>query len=326
MSTHDPFPSAPSSEAPAARRSRGVGRLVAAGLGGLVLTLAGLVWDAVAHHRDPSLAGREGTFLTASAPHVLVALGLAVTGVALAGAAAALLRPARRRMVATLVVAAAAMAAVGGGALAMADGDHGHAPRAAGQAHDHDAHMEEPMRGGRGGGHHNVGVTQGEPTPEQQAAAAKLIEDTRAGTARLRDIRVAFDEGYRRNPTADPAAPMAHYANPAYAQDDVILDPTRPESLVFSDPDPSRAGDEVLLGVVYKTPPGVDGPQPGGPLTVWHTHAGACRQDPRSEACAQAPEMLHVWLEDGLANPFAISYWAARGGQGRGTSEPRRGG
>jgi hypothetical protein len=73
---------------------------------------------------------------------------------------------------------------------------------------------------------------------------------------------------------------------------------------------------------------GEDGPQIGGPLTVWHQHSNICFDDTtgiavaivhsadsnsndKSGACplgssvTRTPQMLHVWLIDNPDGPFA---------------------
>jgi hypothetical protein len=109
------------------------------------------------------------------------------------------------------------------------------------------------------------------PTPEEQAAAAKLAADTAAGIAKYADVDVALADGYR--PFGVPNATMVHYTNHRYENDGVILDPTRPETLVYA----GTPHGPVLLGAMYSLP-GLDRTSPavGGPRTVWHVHANIC--------------------------------------------------
>jgi hypothetical protein len=95
----------------------------------------------------------------------------------------------------------------------------------------------------------------------------------------------------------------------------VVLDPNRPEVLVFSILD----GRATLLGVVYVMErAGAPGPQPGGPITQWHAHNvcltltppgfgivtpfGSC---PALSIAVTSPEMMHVWVVDNPDGPFA---------------------
>lgn len=104
----------------------------------------------------------------------------------------------------------------------------------------------------------------------------------------------------------------SHYPNLAYMFDDVILDPERPEWLVYDD---SPQG-KVLMALMFFTRTLEEvGPTPGGPIAQWHYHpyeTPRCaikglwtvgRPDDEGH-CAEGipvtrtPEMLHVWFMD----------------------------
>ena len=149
------------------------------------------------------------------------------------------------------------------------------------------------------------------PTPEQQAAAQRLWEDTRKGIAPYADSRAAWAAGYR--PTGDDGQAAVHWTNGAYDKETYILDPRHPQALVYVH---SRHG-LVLAGAMYQMPRQDQfGPDPGGPLTTWHIHqhicfgAGAFSLATPFSSCpfgmvdVTAPAMLHVWT---VGNP--------RGGQ-----------
>ncbi len=70
------------------------------------------------------------------------------------------------------------------------------------------------------------------PTSQQQEAADKLAADTKAGVAKYEDPSAAEAEGYR--PSSPDWRPVTHYLNPAYQRDEEILDPNRPEALVYA--------------------------------------------------------------------------------------------
>ncbi|HEY4727760.1 MAG TPA: hypothetical protein VIJ32_06100, partial [Actinomycetes bacterium] len=106
-----------------------------------------------------------------------------------------------------------------------------------------------------------------------------------------------------------------HVPNPAWRADGRVLDPSRPETLVYW----NGPGDRLtLVGVMYTAPRGAHGPTVGGPITRWHDHE-SCR-DPATQAklgrpvdgaCPQgrvyrrSVEMMHVWFTDDLAPAFA---------------------
>jgi hypothetical protein len=165
---------------------------------------------------------------------------------------------------------------------------------AAGEA----AHEIEPVPG------HNVRrKVIGPVTPENEAATTRLVEETRAGAARYANLQAAYEAGY----VGAVNGPNSHLENKAFKNDDAVLDPTRPEQLVYA----ATPEGPLLLGVVYVMPtPERIGPEIGGSLTPWHTHTlcitilppfiaglmtpfGTC---PFGAANLVMPEMMHVWI------------------------------
>jgi hypothetical protein len=164
-----------------------------------------------------------------------------------------------------------------------------------------------------------------QPTPEQQEAADRLIEDCERAVQKhgWEDFEKARADGFKLL-TND----REHYYNAEYMSDDRVLDPERPEFLMYS----STPQGERLTGFMFYVAEPMDrGLQIGGPLTVWHYHLFAkpvCRlglmrrrdrrpQDllPLAEAdergrCAigtptqRGPEMIHVWLIGHPLGPF----------------------
>jgi hypothetical protein len=151
------------------------------------------------------------------------------------------------------------------------------------------------------------------PTDEQRAAAAKLVDDTRAGIERYTDVHAALADGYRPSPPA--GGPTAHYSNEAYQHAGRVLDTQRPEALVYA----NTPNGPMLLGAMYMLqkanmlPPDV-----GGSLTEWHTHVNLCFILPLGLAGFQTPfgtcpvgalnaplpPMLHVWTVANSGGPF----------------------
>lgn len=150
-------------------------------------------------------------------------------------------------------------------------------------------------------------------TTDQLIAAMNLWQDTKAGTARFADFSVAQAEGYKQ--ITPWIGALAHFHNAAYAASSRVLDPTRPDELIYARlPDKSIK----LVGAMFLAKPGQVGPKVGGPLTVWHAHdnlcfslrtgmvaaladdKGAC---PAGTVLYPTPEMLHVWLVD---NPNGV--------------------
>jgi hypothetical protein len=151
-------------------------------------------------------------------------------------------------------------------------------------------------------------------TPEQGERANRLLAETAAGIAPYRDARAALAAGYR---PGSPDTGAAHWMNPAYARGP-ILDPRRPQGLVYVR---GRSG-WVLAGAMFQMPRRDEfGPDPGGPLTVWHQHTNLCVSPfglafglaspfgacPLGAVGMSFPAMLHVWIVDNPAGgPFGI--------------------
>lgn len=153
-----------------------------------------------------------------------------------------------------------------------------------------------------------------EPTPEQLDAAADLHDETVAALARYADPAVAAADGYE---VAGIAGLDYHASNEAYQHDGRILDPERPETLVYA----AGPSGPVLLGAMFQMPGfGEAGPAIGGPLTVWHGHEQICFSlvppgltgivsplggcPVGSLAIPRTVEMMHVWTAPGAPQPF----------------------
>jgi hypothetical protein len=154
---------------------------------------------------------------------------------------------------------------------------------------------------------------------DERARAEALWRASVAGAGRWRDQEAATAAGFRfkGQDEAGSGRPVRflHVPNPAWRADGRVLDPSRPETLVYW----NGPGDRLtLVGVMYTTPRGTHGPAVGGPITRWHTHescrdpdTGAKLGRPVDGACPQGQvhrrsgEMMHVWFTDDLATAFA---------------------
>jgi hypothetical protein len=177
---------------------------------------------------------------------------------------------------------------------------------AAGEA----THQIDPVPGGSTRARLISPVTQ-----EQTAAAARLVQETRAGAARYADLAVAYAAGY----TGAVTGPASHLENEHFKRAGGVLDPTRPAQLVYA----AAPAGPLLLGVVYVMPmPRQIGPEVGGALTQWHTHSVCLTAAPPFVAglvtpfgtCSLAaltfvtPEMLHVWVVENPKGQFADDF------------------
>ncbi len=153
-------------------------------------------------------------------------------------------------------------------------------------------------------------------TPEQVAAAAALLTETKAAIAPYQDWHVAWAAGYR--PGGPQNMPSTHWMNQRFVDAGYVLDPNRPQGLVYAN---TRHG-PVLLGAMFQMKHlGQFGPDPGGPLTAWHQHQDICFTPfgfefslmtptatcPVGAIDISAPPMLHVWVvPNPKGGPFAV--------------------
>ncbi len=162
-------------------------------------------------------------------------------------------------------------------------------------------------------------------TPAEQHRAEKLIRDTIAGLRRYEFPAAAYAAGYR---SIGDHVTVEHYVNWSYTDDGHILDPLRPESIVYQ----SVGGTKRAVAAMYQLPFGssfADVPDVGGSLTQWHVHANLCLTDnpeqkvlssfttidgscPPGTSKASNTPMLHVWIVPTPCGPFA----ALEGGRG----------
>ena len=168
-------------------------------------------------------------------------------------------------------------------------------------------------------------------SPKEQKAAQDLIAATREATQRWSDVDAALADGF--SPNRGGIGPV-HYRNVANRRDDGVLDPNRPEALVYLQ---RPNGDPILLGAVYVVTPFQERPTPAGALAAWHVHGVTGAERPRRSAPDEAPPvaptngggchhpdldpgcvdvrggMLHVWVYPGVRDPFADPMFASMG-------------
>lgn len=157
-------------------------------------------------------------------------------------------------------------------------------------------------------------IAEHHPTTAQREAADRLAAATREATRRYATLEAALAAGFAL-PKPGTGTDV-HMDNQAFRSDGRILDPERPETLVYA----IEGGRATLLGVVFvMEQAGVAAPEPGGPITRWHAHNicltalppgfgivtpfGNC---PALSLNVTTPEMMHVWVvEDAPGGAFA---------------------
>lgn len=250
--------------------------------------------------------------------------------------------PGRLAPVAALAVVAASVPgmALAGGHAHGDDDHHGGdttAAHADGSTHDATAHDDTPSHDDE----HETSVppTPYDPTmpidlggvegvtPLQQAAAENLVAVTLLRLPQFADPAVAQARGWHS--IGDGFTGYEHYVNWALVDDDVILDPDQPESLVYQVID----GEKTLVAAMFMLPDDVgldEVPELGGRLTQWHVHDDLCYTDdpvaPRvgglREPGGPCPDglvpgrenaMVHVWIVPHECGPFAALEGVAGG-------------
>jgi hypothetical protein len=232
----------------------------------------------------------------------------ALAGVAMVTSAAALL--VRRRALPQLVVillSCAALLSASPGTVRALDHHHGTATSEVASAvppHPFDPNLPIDLGGVAG------------VSPQQQARAENLLAVTLLKLPQWSDP--AYDEANGFFSIHDGATGTEHYLNPAYMADDVMLDPDKPESLVFD----TTVTPKRLVAAMYMGTPGMtltQVPDIGGALTQWHIHNNLCfNSEGHVAGLTQAdgtcrdglikgPEtpMIHVWIVAHKCGPFA---------------------
>jgi hypothetical protein len=130
------------------------------------------------------------------------------------------------------------------------------------------------------------------PASEQQAAD-DLVAAVRATLAAFPTPADAEAAGYRPPRPGRAPGEVQHYLNRDAALDGTVLDPSRPDGLVYY----TGGGDPVLLGAFFVAPRDAEAPSPAPDLVSWHTHDPNCAEFfvTAAEPCTASRRMLHVW-------------------------------
>lgn len=152
-------------------------------------------------------------------------------------------------------------------------------------------------------------------TPQQQARAENLLAITLIELPQFNDPAVAESMGFVS--IGDGALGEEHYLNLVNMNDDKVLDPDYPESLVYD----TTVTPKKLVASMFMMNAGdtlADVPELGGKLTQWHLHDNLCfagakvagltnaegKCSPGLTKGAETP-MIHVWIEPHPCGPFS---------------------
>jgi hypothetical protein len=162
-------------------------------------------------------------------------------------------------------------------------------------------------------------VSESGVTPAELQRAETLLSSTIKDLKRFQTPAMAYAAGYRS--IGDGITGDEHYTNWSYVNDGHILDPTRPESVVYE----VRNGKQQAVAAMYSLPLGssfADVPDVGGALTQWHVHRNLCLTNnpqqrivagitsengacPPGTSKAGNTPMMHVWTVPNPCGPFA---------------------
>lgn len=158
---------------------------------------------------------------------------------------------------------------------------------------------------------------------EEQARAENLLAITLLRLPKFADPAFAEANGFVS--IGDGFLGAEHYLNAANMNDDKLLDPDYPESLVYD----TSVTPKRLVAAMFMLNPGDtldDAPVLGGKLTQWHIHDNLCfagaqvagltdadgNCGPGLSKGAETP-MIHVWIEPHPCGPFAALEGVAGG-------------
>jgi hypothetical protein len=169
------------------------------------------------------------------------------------------------------------------------------AAAAAGQTfggHDHaDAHMH-----GAGHVHAAYPDVAAASAADREVASGLMLAAHRDARTLFPTYAAARRAGFVRYAHRGWRRPLViHLRDRAFEHDGRVMDPERPESLVYWWP---RHGAPVLLAMMFRVPPGSQ-PASAGSIPIFHRHANPKTGRPG------ATLMTHVWLTNDLRSAFA---------------------
>jgi hypothetical protein len=158
-------------------------------------------------------------------------------------------------------------------------------------------------------GMHGPARLDHDPCDAQKAAARKLVADTRAAVARMRQNTLAglMSQGFFS--IGDGITGTTHYTKNSVRNDSYNLDPDHVEEYAVRNGRVVAAMYVLGVGMTMDNVPDI-----AGNWTMWHDHVLTWQSNnPNSPAyyklggmfSRREPPMLHVWLEKNDCGPFA---------------------
>lgn len=169
------------------------------------------------------------------------------------------------------------------------------------------------------------------PSVQDLYGASALVTDTKRDLRGFANLEAARAAGF--SPHHNRPENIKHYFNPEFILDDRVLDPTRPEGLMYAHTD---RGPVLVAAVWMMRHEGEPGDAVGGCLTGWHAHDNLCSPEhavrrepfdggsgyipakgliigtrqhdgscPEGQAPLRAPAMMHTWVVNNVGGPFA---------------------
>jgi hypothetical protein len=156
----------------------------------------------------------------------------------------------------------------------------------------------------------------GDWTEEQEHELLELVAATEEALPQFADVDALPALGFHDFGATAPGG-YDHWMNIGWIDDEHILDPNYPESLVFQSTwnEATQTMDHELVAAMFFLPSGYDGsniPEDLAWMPGWHTHPEVCVTDDyrfaglanADDSCSSGhpflgPPMFHVWIVDG---------------------------
>ena len=127
--------------------------------------------------------------------------------------------------------------------------------------------------------------------------AKSLVRRSKTATKRYRNVKNAEADGYVVQKPKKKTQRFLHAKNKANLVDGKVLDPSKPESLLY---ERLKGGKLKLVGVMFSANKDEAAPTVGGGIGQFHHH------NPRLEVTSGGGMggMMHVWFKDDVSDAY----------------------